>query len=148
MNTITKIIILFIVLLNLGACESSHISLIRIDTSNLEEVIKLNNENLSSLSEIKSIVNNVCHQYGLKNDSEKNANEIKYTRYWGTSNNKHPNSLYLSLSKNNPDTHIVEISIFEWETIKQTEIGKKIHNELLIKLKEFVPEQEITLENL
>jgi len=148
MNIITKAIILLTTLLSLGACESSHISLIRIDTVNLEEAIQLTDENVTSLAEIKIIVDEVCHQYGLKNNSEKNSTEIKYTRYWGSSNYKHPNSIYLSLNKNNPDTHILEISIFEWEAIKQTEFGKKIQDHLLKQLKTLVPEQEITLEGL
>jgi len=148
MNIVTKVIILFATLLSLGACESSHISLIRIDTINLEEAIKLTDENVTSLVEIKSIVDEVCNQYGLKNNSENTDSEIKYTRYWGSSSYQHPNSIYLSLSPNNSDKHILEISIFEWETIKQTEFGNKIQNQLLKQLKTLVPEQEITIEGL
>jgi len=148
MNIVTKVIILFATLLSLGACESSHISLIRIDTINLEEAIKLTDENVTSLVEIKSIVDEVCNQYGLKNNSENTDSEIKYTRYWGSSSYQHPNSIYLSLNPSNSDKHILEISIFEWETIKQTEFGNIIQNQLLKQLKTLVPEQEITVEGL
>jgi len=153
MNKLNRIIFLLIVLLSLGACESSHISLIRIDTSLLEEAIQTTDASVTSLSEIESILGEVCNQHGLKKNSEqgnskKDNDKIKCTRYWGSANYQHPNSIYLSLDYNNSDKDMLEISIFEWEVINQTEFGEEIMTHLLKELKTLVPDQEITIENL
>lgn len=147
-NGIINIILLLMSLLSLAACESSHISLIRINTTDLEHAIQITNENASSLSEIQSIISEVCNEHGLEHSSDKSPDEVKFSRYWGSSNHKHPNTIFLSLSKNSDDKDILEISIFEWQTIIQTEFGEKIQAQLLKELKTLVPEQEITLETL
>lgn len=146
MKIINKIVLLFATLLSLGACQPSHISLIRIDTIDLQEVMKLSDPNGSSLTEIQSILNEVCEQFKISPDNS-NA-EIQYSRYWGSANKQHPNSIYLSLNHNDQYKNILEISIFEWDAIKHTEFGQNFLAQLLKELKTFVPEQEISVENL
>ncbi len=149
MKKLNKIIFLLATLLSIAACESSHISLIRIDTSLLEEAIQSTNAGATSLSEIESILAEVSNQHGLEKGNLKNdTNEIKFTRYWGSANDQHPNSIYLSLNQSNTDRQILEISIFEWESVQQTEFGEELMTHLLKELKTLVPEQEITIENL
>jgi hypothetical protein len=158
MNKLIKTLFVLTTLFILSACESSHISLIRIDTSLLEEAIQSTDADATSLSEIETILAEVCNKHGLKNKLESSSSEkkgtgednteIKYTRYWGTANYKHPNSIYLSLNQNSTDEQILEISIFEWEVIQQTEFGEKVMTHLLKALKTLVPEKEITIENL
>lgn len=148
MTKLTKIFILLVTIISISACESSHISLIRIDTSLLEEAIQSTDTNVTSFSEIESILSEVCNQHGLKTNLENENKEIKFTRYWGSANYKHPNSIYLSLNLNDSDKNILEISIFEWEVILQTEFGEEIMTHLLKELKTLVPEKEITIETL
>ena len=50
MNKLTKAIILLTALLSLGACDSSYIYLIRVDTVNLEEAIHLTDKNSSAFN--------------------------------------------------------------------------------------------------
>ena len=147
-TTMGKFFISLVVAVNLSACGPSHLSSIRIDTTHLEEVIQITDERTTSLAEIKSIVDDVCNQHKLKLSTEKNPPAIKYARYWGSANHQHPNTLYLSLSADGANEHIVEINIFEWDTFSHTEFGEKIVAQLLKELKALVPEQEITLENM
>ena len=147
MKTLKKLIFLIASLLALSACSSSHISLIRIDTSMLEEALKSTDKSLTTLSEIESILGEVCNQHGLTHSLENN-NEIKYTRYWGSANYKHPNTIYLSLNQDDSEKHILELSIFEWEAVQQTEFAEEFMAHLLREIKTLVPEREITIETL
>lgn len=148
MHSLIKTLLLFITILGINACSSSRISLIQIDTVDLDATIELTEISHSSLAEIKFILDEVCQQYDLKINQQPSKNEIQYSRYWGSANKQHPNSIYLALKHNHDKQNILEISIFEWESIQHTEFGQTFIAQLLKELKTYVPEQGITIESL
>lgn len=150
MGVFFRKIILLVFLFNLLACQSSHISLIRIDTIDLQGSITSSDKNITPLIEVKSIVEGVCEQFQLQIDTSwfDMHSATNYSRYWGSANQLHPNSIYLSLSENQANQNILEISLFEWQAIKHTEFGQNFLKKLLSDLEALVPEQELTIENL